>query len=400
VAEASRILRNCTQTKQPVYITGKTGDEHTGNHVTLSTSALRGILTYAPEDMYITIGAGTPLNEVKDFLAGHGQQVPLASPWPDATIGGLVAANSNAPLRMRYGAIRDLVLCATVALAGGRVIRAGRPVIKNVAGYDLVKLFIGSRGTLGLLADITLKVSGLPRARRSLVVPVNDLRYGLIQARQLYPRSLVASAIVLVRSERILETIQHIPGGVLGLDIQDALKGRPYALCYTAEGLAEDVQAELDRVRAALHAAEVDGVASGEPVEIEDISGTDVWAHFLGQTYDAVHMRAGVPVRDLPVYVQDQAALLSGNDFLVDYASGFVYCLLPAQERAYVRKMVEQLRTPALQTGGYTIVTHVPEGWDGPLDRWGYQPDTLDMMRGLKARWDPAGILNPGEFVA
>ena len=98
------------------------------------------------------------------------------------------------------------MLCATVVLADGRIIRAGRPVIKNVAGFDLAKLFIGSHGTLGLLADITLKVIAQPRLRRSLIVPVDDLRHGLMWTRQLYPISLVASALILGRSESVLPT--------------------------------------------------------------------------------------------------------------------------------------------------------------------------------------------------
>ncbi|MDQ7028410.1 MAG: FAD-binding oxidoreductase [Ardenticatenia bacterium] len=108
-------------------------------------------------------------------LAEVGMQVALASPWPDATVGGLVAANLNAPLRLRYGAIRDNVLCATVALADGRVIRAGRPVVKNVAGYDLPKVFVGSCGTLGVLTDVTLKL--IPRVPTSKLT-LRSLRAG------------------------------------------------------------------------------------------------------------------------------------------------------------------------------------------------------------------------------
>ena len=93
--------------------------------------------------------------------------VPLASPWNESTLGGIVATNFNAPLRMRYGALRDLVLTATVALPNGRVIRAGRPLVKNVAGYDISKLFVGSYGTLGVITDVTLKLAPLPRARQS-----------------------------------------------------------------------------------------------------------------------------------------------------------------------------------------------------------------------------------------
>jgi len=388
VEEAARLLRDCTQAGRRGPITSRADAGYADGDLVLSTCAMNGILTYAPEDMYITVGAGTPLVEAQTFLRAQGQHLPLASPWPDDTIGGLVAANNNAPLRMRYGAIRDLVLCATVALADGRVIRAGRPVIKNVAGYDLVKLLVGSRGTLGLLTAITLKVSSLPRARRTLIIPIDDLRYGLMLARRLYPLSLVASAILLVESESIF---QHT------WETRNTIDGHRYALIYTAEGLVEDVQSELDLVHEELRAPETVGIDVPRVVEIESISGTDVWAHFLKT--DAVHMRVGLPVRDLAAYVQDHMALLGSLPFLVDYASGFVYCLLSAQNQRSVANTLEQLRVHALQAGGYTIVTHMPEGWVERLDRWGYQPDLLDMMRRLKERWDPAGILNPGEFI-
>src|SRR5207248_5683782 len=157
-----------------VYISGsaKASTKHDAAML-LSTTALKGIKTYAPDDLYIAVGAGTPLAEILSFLANERKQVPLATPWQEATIGGLVATNMNAPLRMRYGSLRDLVLCTTVVLADGRVIRTGRPVIKNVAGYDLTKVFIGSYGTLGLLTDITLKIAVPPRAHRTLLIPLD-----------------------------------------------------------------------------------------------------------------------------------------------------------------------------------------------------------------------------------
>src|SRR5690606_16540709 len=124
-------------------------------------------------------------------------QAPLASPWEGTTIGGLVATNLNSPQRLRYGALRDMVMAMTVALADGRVIRAGRPVVKNVAGYDLPKLFIGSHGTLGLLTDVTLKLSPLPRARRTLALPVADLPQGMAWAGATVATWLVLSSAVL-----------------------------------------------------------------------------------------------------------------------------------------------------------------------------------------------------------
>src|SRR5262249_53358746 len=150
--EAAQQLLALSSEGKPVFIQGMSETSLLRQHADnlayiLSTQALSGIKAYTPDDLVITVSAGTPLREIQQFLARHRQQLALTSPWPDATIGGLVATNTNAPLRMRYGALRDQVLCMTVALPDGRVIRTGRPLVKNVAGYDLTKAFIGSYGT-------------------------------------------------------------------------------------------------------------------------------------------------------------------------------------------------------------------------------------------------------------
>ncbi len=120
-------------------------------------------MEYAVKDLYVTVKAGTPLAELQAVLARDKVWAPLASPWPEATVGGIVATNFNAPLRMRYGSIRDLILADDDGDARwpGRS-AAGKPVVKNVAGYDLVKLFIGSHGTLGLMTDVTFKLLPFP----------------------------------------------------------------------------------------------------------------------------------------------------------------------------------------------------------------------------------------------
>ena len=105
--------------------------------------------------------------------------VPMLSPWHEATVGGIVASGFNAPLRMRYGGVRDLVLALTTILPDGRIIRAGRPVMKNVAGYDLTKLFIGSHGSLCFITDVTFKLSLRPRLAKTLAVPVPTMVDGL-----------------------------------------------------------------------------------------------------------------------------------------------------------------------------------------------------------------------------
>jgi D-lactate dehydrogenase (cytochrome) len=319
---------------------------------------------------------------VQEFLAQDGRQLALAAPWPDATIGGLIAANVNAPLRVRYGALRDLVLSTQVALADGRVIRTGRPIVKNVAGYDLSKALIGSHGTLGFIGEVALKVVVKPRTRRTLLVPVDDLRHGLIWARQVLPLALIASGIVLCKGYR-------------GANIPANLHESAYMLAYTAEGLTEDVQAELEQVRQALQV-----MGCPDPVEVDDLGATDIWTELLSSTAGSLQVRVGVPARDLPAYIQDQSATLDAGSFLADLSSGFVYGVQQPETLEEAQQTLKALRTPALALEGYAVVMDAPEDMADKLDHWGYTPQGLDVMKALKQRWDARGILvSPEHFL-
>jgi FAD/FMN-containing dehydrogenase len=342
----------------------------------LSTAALRGIKTYAPHDLYITVGSGTPLVEIQDFLARENKQLALSSPWPGTTIGGLVASNTNAPQRMRYGAVRDNVLCATVALADGRVIRTGRPIVKNVAGYDITKPFIGSYGTLGLLTDISLKIIARPRMQRTLLVPVQDLADGLRWGQEMLTLALLASSILLSKGYQI-SGVPH----------------SNYLLSYTVEGMPDDVLVELAQVRAALKNA-----GSPEPLEVEDVSGTAIWAALLNLPTSTV-VRVGIPAKDLSTYVQHtQVAFRREGSFIADFASGFVYAVRPDDTAAEINNWLAAVRGPALERTGYAVVMAMPAELQGQVDMWGYRPEGVAIMRRLKDRWDAKHVLNPDVF--
>jgi glycolate oxidase subunit GlcD len=352
----------------------------------LATDALSGVKAYAPDDLVITVGAGTRLSEIQAFLARHGQHVALVSPWPDTTIGGLIATNTNAPLRMRYGALRDLVLCMTVALPDGRVIRTGRPIVKNVAGYDLTKAFIGSYGTLGLLCDVSLKIASLPREQRTILIPVQTMEQGIQLGQQLIKVALVASAIVLCKGEALPELYSN----------------DSYVLVYTAEGLPEDVQAELVQVRDFLVSLQTPSI-----LEAERITGSQLWADILQiGTKNSITVRVGVPAKGLPAYVHECAALIDADSWIVDIANGFVYavheCAGESRLSDEAVAWLDALRTLALKREGYAIVIDAPTTQElvaTNLDYWGYKPDSLPLMQRLKTRWDAANILNPGMFL-
>ena len=353
--------------------------------VRIRTDKLRGIHTYAPDDMYITVGAGTTLAEAQDFLLRDGKYLPLASLWPDATLGGLVATNVNGPIRMRYGAIRDLLLYATVALADGRVIRTGRPIVKNVAGYDMTKIFVGSRGTLGLLTDLTFKVFALPRVRRTLLLPCSEIATGLSFARRVLPVALVASAILLVSPRRDTNAYDDT--------ISAQLSHAPYALVYTTEGLAEDVEAELDQVRSLWNAHEGQDM-QGKLFETAQLSGTAFWAKTLQGEQRSI-VRAGLPAKELPTYLLDHAHLLDNMPFVADISSGSLYAVSSAATSHELAAWLQKIRRPALKRDGYAVMMSLSEtmqnAWE--IDRLGFIPEAHDIMQRLKTRWDPSGVL-------
>jgi FAD/FMN-containing dehydrogenase len=405
VEEAAHYLASLQRLRHPVRFSGSRSSlpQPAGetalrqNAGLLCTARMNELKAFAPQDLYVTAGAGMTLGELQDRLARHGMWFPADTPWPEASLGGLLAANLNAPLRMRYGSLSDQVLAMTVVLGDGRLLRLGRPVVKNVAGYDLARLMVGSFGTLGLIAEVTFKVAPQPRLRRSLLVPVESLQQGLAWGGRCLPLALVASSVLLTR----------------GLAIPNASQA-PYWLSYTAEGLPEDVETELNLVRAALRAEK-----APEPFRAEAFAGTQLWCSLLGETTNAkIKVRCGVAPKDLVTYAQSQIQALSpvGTDLetgplLLDFASGFLYAAADLEHLGEAQAWVDRLRQAALRLGGYTLVVDMPAEWSGRLDRFGCsiaagsssaagcRPEALPLMRALKAAWDPAGILNPGAFI-
>ena len=181
VAEAAELLRS----GGPVSIESETGD------VVLSTRRLNRILEHEPGDLTAIVEAGLRLSELQAALEPHGQMLALDPPG-DPTIGACLAADLSGPRRHRYGAMRDLVIGVTVVLSDGTIASSGGKVVKNVAGYDLGKLFSGSRGRLGLIARVALRLHPRPASSATAVVETDDLRaaWSTIHRSQLTPSAV------------------------------------------------------------------------------------------------------------------------------------------------------------------------------------------------------------------
>lgn len=343
--------------------------------VMLSTANLTGIETIAREELYVRVKAGTLLTELQEELRAVNMWVPLASPWADATVGGIVATAWNAPLRMRYGSLRDNLLAATLALPNGRAIAAGRPVVKNVAGYDLPKLLVGSHGTLGLLADVTLKLYPTPRRLVSLCADLgNDRHAALDLVVKMRRQCLVSSGLLLCRGADVAASVPELAdAGVV--------------LVYTGEGYPQDVDAEVAAVAATLQAA-----GATRQVQRDNWQGTAVWAGVLAHD-------AAIPVRvgATPHALSDLLMLpeLADAPFVADVASGLLYLSISASSD--VAAILATLRAAVQPVHGYACAP--AHAGSTSFEPWGFQPDSLPQMRALKQQWDTQGLLNPGAFV-
>jgi len=190
LAEAAELLRRAREEGLRVSI------ERAGGDVVLSTRRLKRLLEHEPGDLTAIAEAGMRLSELDAHLRPHGQALMLDPPG-DPTLGACLAGNLSGPRRHRYGAPRDLVLGVTVVLADGTVASSGGKVVKNVAGYDLAKLFSGSRGAFGLVARLALRLHPLPRASATLAAPVASPDEAERLAQAVLGSQLVPSAVDL-----------------------------------------------------------------------------------------------------------------------------------------------------------------------------------------------------------
>ncbi len=172
--EVAAALAEARSASQAVIPTGGGTLLHVGEppsryDLGLATGELTGIVEYNPADLTMVVRSGTTLAELDAELARRGQFLPLDPPLPErATVGGSLAANASGPWRSAYGSARDMVIGMRMALPGGEIARSGGRVVKNVAGYDLAKLFIGSYGTLGVIVEAAFKLFPRPPATRML----------------------------------------------------------------------------------------------------------------------------------------------------------------------------------------------------------------------------------------
>lgn len=367
------LLARCAADGRTVRVRGGGTKDHLGvrgtTDVILETGALSGIIDHVPADLTVTVAGGTPLAALAERLAAAGQFLPLDAPYVarGATVGGAIATNSAGFGRLRYGGVRDLVLGLRVALADGSVARSGGRVVKNVAGYDLNKLFGGSFGTLGVIVEATLKILPLPAAA-------------------------VAASVAFRRSEDAFAAADAIMRTSLrptALVVEHADDDR-WRLIVAAADEVEPVERAMREVRelAVARGASVEPLPNAAPV-------LDPLRDLVDGALDGAVVRAALPFSAQRPFADAALALGPFARLVADAGSGTMLVQLQGTDAAVVRA-ADALIAGARVLGG---TARIERSSIRGLTTFGDQvPSGAFLMRRLKKAFDPTGILEPGRL--
>ncbi|MBK0326310.1 FAD-binding protein [Rhodobacteraceae bacterium F11138] len=330
----------------------------------LTTSGLVGVQLYEPGALTLVASAGTPVAEIETLLAAENQQLAfepmdhraLLGTSGAPTIGGVVAANVSGPRRIQAGACRDFMLGVRYVDGTGAVIKNGGRVMKNVTGYDLVRLMGGSWGTLGVLTQVSLKVLPRPQAQATLCVPDCDMAQAVktMSVALGSPFEITGAAYVTDRAEVLLR-----------------IEGFSGSVAYRTGRLID----LLDRLGAVELRAE--GAASGAIWKaIRDVEA------FAGQPGDV--WRVSIKPSDAPLI----APRLKADALLLDWGGGMIWARVPAGT---------DLRARIGQMSGHATLVRADPETRARLGMFHPQPAPLaTISAGLRARFDPRGIFNTG----
>ena len=341
----------------------------------LSTERLGGVIDYEPTDLVLSVGAGARFGDVQAVLGEHGQRLPFDPPGgSEATIGGLIATARWGPLRYSAGTLRDLLIGIAVAHPSGTVSHAGGMVVKNVSGYDMPRLYLGSLGTLGVIVSANFKVLPRPRAEATVVGTCDGVESAFVAARRLH--------------------IDHEP--IAALEVA-RIDGR-WLAAIRIEGRAETVDVVTNRI----------ATTFGE--EAQRIDGADSaawWADYVSQqdhaaTDQTVLIRCGVRPKATSVLATEILATMNALDVAVPYLAaspglGAVVARLDFAATGSPERLAEAQGLLLALADTATILA-APPAWKQGIDVWGRMPEGFEVMESLRRQFDPARTVNPGRF--
>jgi glycolate oxidase FAD binding subunit len=385
--QIAAVMRICSEADVAVIPWGGGTAMRIGNpprraDVVLELSRLNRLGEHDDANLTVTVGAGIRVGNLQNIVAGRKQFLAFDPPCPArATVGGVVATNLNGPRRSYYGSVRDIVIGMKVVLASGEQIKAGGKVVKNVAGYDMCKLLVGSLGTLGLITEVTLRMAPIPETAATLI------------------SSGTLSKVLLLVGE--LSNSKLLPSAVLVANAKTSSAGEigqsDWFSAVCCEGFERSVARQIRDVQEMARRA---GLAS-EILQEAAHSGFWERMHDFPLQADRLVYRVTVPRASTAEVIKTVASWPSTDfrpEIVSDAAVGIIWISLEVNDMAL--QWFDKFIAHAREHRGHAIIFAAPANLKQGVDIWGSAPSTLSLMREIKRQFDPQGLVNPGRFVA
>ncbi len=357
--------------------------------IILFTSRLNNVIEHDQGNLTVTLEAGVKLSELQSLIKDKKQFLPLDPMFSSrCSIGGVIASNSNGPRRLRYGSVRDLLIGIKAVLPTGEGIKAGGKVVKNVAGYDMCKLFVGSFGTLGIITEATFKLYPLPEVEKTVLLSFENSA----QAFEFISRLL--ESVVLPSS---LEALNYSTIKVLSKKIDISFMENTCCLVIRLEGFEESVKRECDEIQKM-------GIGYARILEGPEQEGfwTELsdFPYLVGSNF---RFKVSAPTSitfDIFNKVDEYSKNLGVSISLISHAgSGIVYGFLSTEEVDKLIQFINELGSHVAEAGGYFVVESASTEIKHKVNIWGHLPGGVEIMRKIKGSFDPKGLMSPGRLL-
>jgi glycolate oxidase FAD binding subunit len=414
-AQVATLLQRCNADGLRVVARGggtklDWGNPPRGVEVILSTKKLDGVIEHASGDLTTTVQAGCTVGALQAALSARGQRLALDPLWPDrSTIGGIIATNDSGALRATYGTLRDHLIGITVVLADGTIARSGGKVVKNVAGYDLPKLFTGSFGTLGIITEATFRLYSIPHSTQtiSFAVPTTESlnRFIAVMSRL----SLVTMAVEIQIAQNNPITASVLIGGhAAAMDDKRKQVIQAASECGVVENLSD--LNSLAPVRRG------EGWGEGRIGNGSNLSDRpsphpsppstgerECWSareQLFAGAESCIAQISLLPTK-WPAFIDRMREIASGNCEwkIVAQIVGVGTMRITSLQAGTLPEAIRTIRNEVEQAGGSLIILRCPVAMKSQVNVWPDCGDALPLMRRIKEQFDPRGILAPGRFV-
>ena len=383
VDEIAKLVKQASQQQWRILICGNGSKLNWGNlshdiQLVISTQKCDRLIEQAVGDLTVTVESGMKLADLQSRLRSHIQFLPIDPNYPEtATLGGIVSTADTGSWRQRYGGIRDLLLGLSFIRADGEIAKAGGRVVKNVAGYDLMKLFTGAYGTLGLITQLTFRTYPLIATSETLLLTGQAEQIG--QASQTIRNSGLTPTAMDLLSASVVQQ--------LGLDPQ-------VGLIIRWQTIPESIKQQIEQVQAIARQLNL------KAIDYRDQAEVDLWQKCAAITSipdsdSAITCKIGIAPNTAINFLQLKQVINRDIIVRVHASSGIGNLKLKNTELQTILEM----RSYCQQNYGFLTILEAPKSLKQQLDIWGYKGNALKTMEAIKNQFDPQNIFNPGRFL-